>query len=185
MNKDDNDTGVSSSPDRIAHSTGVQSAGCDTENSLADDLADDATAEARVALRRRVLKTGQISINQDYAEIPCRIRNISQNGALVEVAEKYIVPDIFTLSIPMDGFSVKCQVVRRQSPNIGLEFIGEKQKLELSKSQSIRSSSDPYLDRLIRQEKEVITPLTDTQKAIRRTSNQPAMRNNGFGKRGT
>ena len=129
MNKYDYDTGVSSSPVQQPTDNVVSITGQDTN----DPPQSDATTEARSLLRRCVLKSGQIQINQNYAEIPCRLRNTSETGALIEVAEKYIVPDRFTLCIPMDGFSVSCQVARRNGPKIGIQFIGEKQPLSMEK----------------------------------------------------
>ncbi len=179
MNKFDYDTGVSSSPvqqatNNVVHINGQEPTKSPQENPNAD---------ARGALRRRVLKTGEILINQNYADIPCRIRNMSETGVLIEVAEKYIVPDRFTLNIPMDGFAVQCQVIRRQGPQLGIQFIGEKEQIALKKSQSINSSTDPYLESLIRKEKYVVDPLTDTQKAIRRDGTRPLARKPGFGRR--
>lgn len=179
MNKYDYDTGVSSSPVQETTNNVVPLTAQGNENPPQDSQ----PAEARGALRRRVLKSGQIEINQNYAEIPCRIKNLSETGALIEVVEKYIVPDKFNLAIPMDGCSVQCQVVRRNGVQIGLQFFGEKQKLVMEKTQSIRSSSDPYLERLIRKDVSVADAPSDTEQAIRRHDNQPSLSKPGFGRR--
>lgn len=179
MNKYDYDTGVSSSLTQQPTDNVVSITGQDTN----DPPQSGEATEARNSLRRRVLKTGQIQINQNYSEIPCRLRNTSETGALIEVAEKYIVPDSFTLCIPMDGFSVACQIARRNGTKIGIQFVGEKQPLSMEKTQSIRSSSDPYLENLIRKEKYVVEPLSDTQKAIRRDGSHQVVSKPGFGKR--
>lgn len=178
MIKHDYDSGVSSSDqatsDHVAHLS-------EQGNEIPPQ--NNPQVEARGSLRRRVLKSAQIAINQIYAKIPCRVKNLSQTGALIEVAEKYIVPDKFDLAIPMDGFSVQAQVVHRHQTKIGLKFVGDKQTLALDKSQSIRSSSDPYLECLVRKDNYAVDTPSETELAIRRHGNQPPLARPGFGRR--
>ncbi len=98
--------------------------------------------ETRSAKRRRVLKTGKIEINLDYADIPCLVHDISDTGAKIKVTSENLVPDNFTLHIPMDGFAVDCHVIQRNAKSFGVEFVGDKRKLAKKKVQYIRAISD-------------------------------------------
>ena len=76
--------------------------------------------ENRRSLRQRVLKAGMISF--DHAGIDCTVRNISDNGASLEVESPVGVPNDFTLVINKDGVKRPCHVTWRSARRIGVRF---------------------------------------------------------------
>ena len=100
--------------------------------------------------RRRAFKAGIISYQNHSLTVDCVIRDISSSGVKLQFQEGVMVPENFTLTIPMEGSRVNCQVRWRQSNQIGALFVGEmesdpkaarKQSLDveyvISKKQSI------------------------------------------------
>ncbi len=80
------------------------------------------TQEKRVEHRRRVLKTGVMLFNKGYASYGCRVRNLTENGAMVEMGETAGVPSNFDFR--MDGKNtVPAQVIWRTSDRLGIKFI--------------------------------------------------------------
>ncbi len=76
----------------------------------------------RKSLRHRVLKGGSISFNR-AAGIDCRVRNISDSGACLEVESPLGIPDDFTLVIDKDGIQRVCHVAWRSARRIGVTFV--------------------------------------------------------------
>lgn len=75
----------------------------------------------RKAARQRVLKAGSIAFNR-AGGIDCTIRNISLEGACLEVESPLGIPDDFTLTIDRDGVARPCHVVWRKAKRIGVTF---------------------------------------------------------------
>lgn len=55
--------------------------------------------------------------------IPCKIQNISPNGALIAFANPTILPNSFTLIIPEKWFQSECVVRHRSSYHLGVMFL--------------------------------------------------------------
>jgi hypothetical protein len=81
-----------------------------------------ASAENRIARRRRVLKAGRIEFNGNAIE--CVVRNISETGAAIEVVSPIQCPLAFILVIPSDGSTKPCHVVWQRGKRIGVRFSG-------------------------------------------------------------
>ena len=79
-----------------------------------------AGSENRSAQRRRVLKAARIEFSG--SAIDCVVRNISETGAAIEVANPLRCPVAFVLAIPSDGSTRSCQVVWRRGQRIGIRF---------------------------------------------------------------
>ena len=77
--------------------------------------------ERRKTLRRRTLKGGSIVFNRAGA-IDCRVRNLSPQGACLEVASQVGVPNEFTLVIEADHFKQPCHVIWRAETRLGVAF---------------------------------------------------------------
>jgi hypothetical protein len=77
--------------------------------------------ERRKTTRHRVLKAGTIAFNR-AGVISCRIRNISDTGALLEVESPLGIPDQFTLLIEHDHLQRPCHVSWRKEKRIGIRF---------------------------------------------------------------
>jgi len=77
--------------------------------------------EKRTTPRSRILKSGTISFDR-AAGIDCVVRNISDEGACLEVTSPLGIPDEFTLVIKSDNLLRTCQIVWRSARRIGVRF---------------------------------------------------------------
>lgn len=80
--------------------------------------------ERRRVLRHRTLKAGSIAFNRAGA-IDCRVRNLSNIGACLEVTSQVGIPDDFTLVVETDHIKTPCHVIWRTPTRLGVEFIGQ------------------------------------------------------------
>jgi hypothetical protein len=80
--------------------------------------------DRRRAQRHRTLKAGHIAFNR-AGTIDCRVRNMSAQGACLEVQNPVGIPDEFTLLIAYDHFKRRCRVVWRNPKQLGVEFLPE------------------------------------------------------------
>jgi hypothetical protein len=76
--------------------------------------------EKRTAPRHRVLKRGSIAFSG--GGIDCTVRNLSANGAGLDVASPFGLPPRFTLVIEADQFIRRCQAVWSNEKRIGVAF---------------------------------------------------------------
>lgn len=76
--------------------------------------------ERRSEPRRRVFKGGLISFGG--AGIDCTIRNISSNGAALDVASVVGIPRSFQLAIEADHFLRPCRLVWNNDRRLGVMF---------------------------------------------------------------
>lgn len=83
-------------------------------------MTDIPIAERRSDIRRRVFKGGVITF--DGAGIDCTIRNISNGGAALDVANAAVVPRTFRLAIKADDFLARCRVVWNDGGRFGIAF---------------------------------------------------------------
>ncbi|MBR0952638.1 PilZ domain-containing protein [Bradyrhizobium canariense] len=77
--------------------------------------------EKRAAQRYRVFKGGTITF--ENSGIACTVRNMSANGAAIELDATVALPQSFTLAIARDNFVRKCRAVWRSERRIGLAFV--------------------------------------------------------------
>jgi PilZ domain len=76
--------------------------------------------EKRTFPRHRVLKAGTIEFGG--GAIDCRVRNMSNVGAALEVASPMGIPDNFTLVFHADGLHLPCHIIWRREKRIGVAF---------------------------------------------------------------
>ncbi|MBI3700016.1 MAG: PilZ domain-containing protein [Afipia sp.] len=76
--------------------------------------------EKRNAPRHRVLKGGTISFGG--AGIDCTVRNMSDSGAGLDVAEIEKIPPSFKLAIAADNLLRRCQMVWSKGRRVGVKF---------------------------------------------------------------
>ena len=76
--------------------------------------------EKRTVSRHRVLKRGSITFNG--GGIDCTVRNLSSNGAGLDVASPIGLPASFTLVIEADQFIRRCHPVWSSPKRIGVAF---------------------------------------------------------------
>lgn len=77
-------------------------------------------SDNRISPRRRVFKAGTIVFNQGSSVLDCTLRNISETGALLSVANALTVPREFELR--WDGNIQRCTVVWRKFDAAGVRF---------------------------------------------------------------
>ena len=76
--------------------------------------------EKRGASRHRTLKAGHIVFNR-ASTIDCRVRNLSPQGACLEVANQIGIPDSFLLVVD-HGPRQSCHVIWRTATRMGVAF---------------------------------------------------------------
>ena len=77
--------------------------------------------ERRTAQRHRVLKQGTLAFSGG-GSTECVVRNISSNGARVDIASPVGLPESFTLVIAADHFMRHCHAVWSADRRIGIAF---------------------------------------------------------------
>ena len=77
--------------------------------------------ERRKVPRHRTFKAGHIAFNR-AGTIDCRVRNMSPDGACLEVASQVGIPDQFTLLVDSDHLQKPCNVIWRTATRLGVAF---------------------------------------------------------------
>ncbi|SFJ92346.1 PilZ domain-containing protein [Bradyrhizobium sp. cf659] len=77
--------------------------------------------EKRAAQRHRVFKGGKITF--ENSGVACTVRNISADGAAIDLETPVTLPQSFTLSIARDNFVRSCRPVWRSDRRVGLAFV--------------------------------------------------------------
>jgi diguanylate cyclase (GGDEF)-like protein len=75
------------------------------------------------SIRRRVLKSGQILINERRSAIDCTVRSLGDAGAGLDVINSTGIPDRFDLVIRTDGFETRCRVTERSDRHLEVTFL--------------------------------------------------------------
>ncbi|MEV8645379.1 PilZ domain-containing protein [Mesorhizobium ciceri] len=84
--------------------------------------------ETRKQRRRRVLKGATILTGIANSEIKCTVRNMTSDGAELQVVVDARIPDEFLLYIPIDGIGYKTVVRWRRADKLGVVFRGTEPK---------------------------------------------------------
>lgn len=79
-------------------------------------------AERRAAHRQRVLKGATLFFNNGFSAFECVVRNLSDGGARLSLAETFGLPKTFRLMIAGEGTARIAQVVWRRQDAIGVSF---------------------------------------------------------------
>jgi hypothetical protein len=82
---------------------------------------NEINSEKRAAPRHRVLKHGTLAF-RGGGGVDCTVRNISSNGARVDVANPVGLPEAFTLVIEADQFMRHGHAVWSSERRIGIAF---------------------------------------------------------------
>lgn len=78
------------------------------------------TVEKRAAPRHRVLKGGTIAFGGNG--LACTVRNLSSDGAALDLASRVSLPPSFMLLIETDQFIRRCRPVWSNDRRIGVAF---------------------------------------------------------------
>ncbi|MEO8757606.1 MAG: PilZ domain-containing protein [Devosia sp.] len=77
--------------------------------------------EKRANQRRPTLKGGKIVFNGGRSTIDCTVRNLSRDGAKLQVASVIGIPDSFDLMLPNTARQ-PCRIAWRKVKEIGVVF---------------------------------------------------------------
>ena len=92
---------------------------------MTDDSSNQ-SSDRRGKERRTALKSGKIVYNKGQTTIECRIRNISEGGARLELGTPQLLPHTFELHI--SGMPVKVCSLRWAKDNlVGVAFVSDQQ----------------------------------------------------------
>jgi len=78
--------------------------------------------ENRAERRRRALKSGNVLFNGGYMSYACTIRNLTDNGAMVEMETTGGIPTEFDFRIKGDARRYKAKIIWREPRKMGLQF---------------------------------------------------------------
>ena len=78
--------------------------------------------ERRREPRQRALKTGKIVFNNRGSVIDCTVRNFSDQGAMLLIADPFGIPDAFTLHLESGAVTRDCRVIWREERQLGVAF---------------------------------------------------------------
>lgn len=78
--------------------------------------------EQRTAQRRHTLKGGRIVFNSGRSTFDCTVRNLSRQGAKLQVGSSIGIPERFELMLE-NAHPQPCRVVWRKAKEVGIVFI--------------------------------------------------------------
>jgi hypothetical protein len=81
--------------------------------------------DKRQSQRKKVLRGGRIVLPNLMSTFACSVRNLSERGALLTVANSTNIPDAFYLIIDLRPGRRPCQVVWRKMNQLGVEFLDQ------------------------------------------------------------
>lgn len=87
----------------------------------------------RAAHRQRVLKSAKIVSMNQWSLIDCTVRDMSETGAKLMVADPMTIPNLCRFLLPADNTIRDARVAWRRDGSVGIEFIGEKEKAPMRK----------------------------------------------------
>ena len=79
--------------------------------------------ERRYTQRRRVLKGATLSFNRGYSAFECVVRNQSDGGARISLAETFAVPTSFRLAIAGESQIRSARIVWRRPDEMGVAYL--------------------------------------------------------------
>jgi len=80
--------------------------------------------EKRAEHRRKVLKSGVILFNKGYASFSCRVKNISEKGALLDCGNTAGIPTEFDFRMNGEGSAFPARVIWRNRSQVGICLAG-------------------------------------------------------------
>ena len=100
---------------------------------LAAGLLHDIVSELEGDLNERVDEEAQLILIREFALQPgtiefhgrtlsCLVRSLSRHGASLDLISAGVIPDHFTLALPLEGVSYSCRLLWRRAMEIGVSF---------------------------------------------------------------
>ncbi len=78
--------------------------------------------ERRKAQRLRSLLGGRVSFNQSHSTLDCVVRNLSEDGALLQVSDAVALPASFDLEVAKHQRSYIARIRWRDGERVGVAF---------------------------------------------------------------
>lgn len=127
----------------------------------------------------RVLKKAKIIFENGTRSYPVTVRNLSEEGALLQLSEPQAVPSEFVLQIDLDNFRVPCRRVWDEGLSYGVEFTGDRELLGREMAQALQASDS------LRSSLGIKAPSEDDEDQFGNGSNRSLRRPSkpGFGRR--
>jgi len=82
----------------------------------------DQKQEKRKLRRQRVLKSGVILFNNGYSSLSCNVKNMSEQGALLECETTVGIPNKFDLRMREQNVSTPSQMIWSNRTQLGVDF---------------------------------------------------------------
>ena len=76
--------------------------------------------DSRRTTRHHTVKAGTIRFAGQAVD--CLVRNLSLNGAALEISNNAAIPARFVLAVPGDGLQLPCRAMWRRDRRIGIAF---------------------------------------------------------------
>lgn len=86
------------------------------------DETDNAPENRRGHVRRLVIMKGTILYSGGKITIPCRLRDISESGAKLELEQQQLLPHTFDLQI-RDMPPLRCRLRWAKGTRVGVQFV--------------------------------------------------------------
>jgi two-component system cell cycle response regulator len=103
--------------------------GRDSGNAVAGFRMDSERDNARRSSRRRTLKNGKIVLPGSWGTYDCIIKDVSDRGARLRLAESAILPRDFELVFVTEALTYPVQLRWRREREAGVEFSGPARSL--------------------------------------------------------
>jgi len=85
--------------------------------------AANTNVERRASQRRRVLKGATLTFNRGYSAFECVVRNQSDGGAKLSLAETFAIPATFRLAISGETDAHVAHVAWRKTDELGVTYV--------------------------------------------------------------
>jgi hypothetical protein len=85
---------------------------------------DAQSIEARRAIRTRTFLQARVSYGDGAISSACTVNQLSDDGARLNIASSFALPDTFEIAIPQRGISCRARLVWRKDNQVGIDFLG-------------------------------------------------------------
>ena len=99
-------------------------------------------SEERGERRQRVLLRALISFRDEFAAIPCTVKDLSETGARMVLDGPALVPERFCLHVEVGGYKVDCERVWSHGLAMGVRFTGPRMHRKVHRDQHLQTSQD-------------------------------------------
>jgi len=79
--------------------------------------------ERRTFGRKQMLKVGILSFDGGRSTLSCVVRDLSSEGANLQMQTSARLPETFELYVDLDGLSAQCRIARKLPDGIGVSFL--------------------------------------------------------------